>query len=116
MEQQILPELYFGSGDTADEEALYVVLRAMLSCALPGFYMAVMGKPGYPCKRGVLGAWTDYKHGTGHGVGNIPECAEGPQSFRWKLLPDAESRAVFEEGRITSDEPGIYLENSNELD
>lgn len=53
----------------------------------------------------------DYKHGTGHGVGNILNVHEGPQSFRWKLLPDAGKPAVFEEGMITSDEPGIYLEN-----
>lgn len=47
----------------------------------------------------------DYNHGTGHGVGHILSCHEGPQSIsprgtKYSILP----------GMINSDEPGVYLE------
>lgn len=48
----------------------------------------------------------NFNHGTGHGVGYILNVHEGPQSIRWK-----NAGTVFEPGMITSDEPGIYLEN-----
>lgn len=54
-------------------------------------------------------AHLDYNHGTGHGVGHVLSVHEGPQNFRWKLNPNA-LEAVLEEGMITSDEPGLYLE------
>ena len=89
-----------------------LVLRAMLSMRATRFLYGCTGANLDIRAREVL--WEhglDYKHGTGHGVGNILNVHEGPQSFRWKLLPDAGKPAVFEEGMITSDEPGIYLEN-----
>ncbi len=89
-----------------------LVLRAMLSIRATRFLHGCTGANLDIRAREVL--WEhglDYKHGTGHGVGNILNVHEGPQSFRWKLLPDAGKPAVFEEGMITSDEPGIYLEN-----
>lgn len=51
----------------------------------------------------------DYNHGTGHGVGFFLNVHEGPQYFHWRNRPAA-SEAVLEEGMITSDEPGYYLE------
>ena len=53
---------------------------------------------------------TDYKHGTGHGIGHVLNVHEGPNGFRWRRSPDRTEHAVLEEGMITSDEPGIYLE------
>lgn len=52
----------------------------------------------------------DYKHGTGHGVGHILNVHEGPNSFRWKGAKGHEGGHPFEEGMITTDEPGIYIE------
>lgn len=52
----------------------------------------------------------DYKHGTGHGVGYVLNVHEGPNAFRWKAVPGAGDAAILEEGMITTDEPGIYLE------
>jgi Xaa-Pro aminopeptidase len=52
----------------------------------------------------------DYKHGTGHGIGHVLNVHEGPNGFRWRRSPDRTEHAVLEEGMITSDEPGIYLE------
>ena len=55
-------------------------------------------------------AGLDFKHGTGHGVGHVLNVHEGPNGFRWRRSPDRSEHAVLEEGMITSDEPGIYLE------
>lgn len=54
----------------------------------------------------------DYKCGTGHGVGHILNVHEGPNSIRWKLREDGEDNAVLEEGMITTDEPGVYIEGA----
>lgn len=50
----------------------------------------------------------DYKHGTGHGVGYVLNVHEGPNAFRWKQTAE---EAVLEEGMVTTDEPGLYLEH-----
>ena len=52
----------------------------------------------------------DYRCGTGHGVGHILSVHEGPNGFRSKLterLPACELKA----GMITTDEPGLYVED-----
>ena len=46
----------------------------------------------------------DYNHGTGHGVGCFLNVHEGPQSIRY-----ARNYYPFEEGMLTSDEPGLYI-------
>lgn len=52
----------------------------------------------------------DYNHGTGHGVGYVLNVHEGPNGFRWRQSPDRSEGSVLEEGMITTDEPGIYIE------
>lgn len=52
----------------------------------------------------------DYKCGTGHGVGHILNVHESPNGFRWKIVPERNDSCVLEEGMITTDEPGVYLE------
>lgn len=52
----------------------------------------------------------DYNHGTGHGVGYLLSVHEGPNSFRYRPAATRGNDCVLEEGMITSDEPGIYLE------
>lgn len=51
----------------------------------------------------------DYKHGTGHGVGHILNVHEGPNGFHWGRKAYT---AALEEGMITTDEPGIYIEGA----
>lgn len=55
----------------------------------------------------------DYKHGTGHGVGYLLSVHEGPNSFRFKPLAGSDDDWCFEEGMVTTDEPGIYIEGSH---
>lgn len=53
--------------------------------------------------------WADgkaYYHGTGHGVGFFINCHEGPQNIRLNENP-----ARLEPGMVTSNEPGLYLED-----
>lgn len=61
------------------------------------------------CREPLWELGADYKHGTGHGVGYVLNVHEGPNAFRWKL-PEGEKPAVLEEGMVTTDEPGIYIE------
>ena len=51
----------------------------------------------------------DYKHGTGHGVGHVLNVHEGPNGFHWGRGGYA---TPLEEGMITTDEPGIYIEGA----
>lgn len=52
----------------------------------------------------------DYQCGTGHGVGFVLNVHEGPNGFRWKVVPERNDNAVLEAGMVTTIEPGIYLE------
>jgi Xaa-Pro aminopeptidase len=49
-----------------------------------------------------------YAHGTGHGVGFCLNVHEGPQGFAG--LNSGRSKVPFEEGMITSNEPGYYVD------
>ena len=55
----------------------------------------------------------DYRCGTGHGVGYLLSVHESPNSFRWRISPDRPQSAVLEEGMVTTDEPGVYVEGSH---
>lgn len=52
----------------------------------------------------------DYKCGTGHGIGYLLNVHEGPNAFRWRQLAEPDRDCVLEEGMVTTDEPGVYLE------
>lgn len=52
----------------------------------------------------------DYNHGTGHGVGYILNVHEEPNGISWQMKNNRNAYAVFEEGMITSNEPGFYCE------
>ncbi|MCD8152807.1 MAG: aminopeptidase P family protein [Clostridiales bacterium] len=52
----------------------------------------------------------DYRCGTGHGVGHILNVHEGPNGFRYKIVPERNDSGRLAAGMITTDEPGVYLE------
>lgn len=106
----------FALGPVSEEEKRHftLVLRAMLNLKCSRFLYGCRGINLDIRAREIL--WEqglDYKHGTGHGVGYLLNVHEGPNSFRWKLMPDYQDNAVLEEGMVTSDEPGIYIEGSH---
>ncbi len=96
------------------KEHFTLVLRAMLNLKSTRFLHGCRGVNLDIRAREVF--WErglDYKHGTGHGVGYLLNVHEGPNSFRWRLMPDYQDNAVLEEGMVTTDEPGIYIEGSH---
>jgi Xaa-Pro aminopeptidase len=100
-------------GPLSHEEKLQftAVCRGMLNLSDAKFLHGVRGTNLDILARGPL--WElelDYRSGTGHGVGHILNVHEGPNGFRWKVVPERMDNAILEEGMITTVEPGIYLE------
>lgn len=100
-------------GETTDKEKEYFtrVLRGNLNLAAAKFPYGATGKNLDYLARGPL--WevgADYNHGTGHGVGFLLNVHEGPNSINWKVRPGGKEPCVLEEGMVTSDEPGFYVE------
>ena len=99
-------------GPVTDEQKKFftAVLRGMLNLGNAKFRYGCTGVNLDYLARGPL--WElgqDFNHGTGHGVGYLLNVHEEPNSFRWKVVPG--NNAVLEEGMITSDEPGYYVED-----
>lgn len=87
------------------------VCRCNLNLAAAKFLYGCRGTNLDILARGPL--WNlglDYKCGTGHGIGYLLNVHEGPNGFRWRIPRDGRSDCVLEEGMVTTDEPGIYLE------
>ena len=61
------------------------------------------------CREPIWKENLDYQCGTGHGVGYLLNVHEVPNSFRWQYRPGVDN--PFEAGMITTDEPGIYLQD-----
>ncbi len=100
-------------GRTDDVMRLHytAVLRANLRLSAAKFLHGVDGRNLDILAREPL--WSlglDYRCGTGHGVGHVLSVHEGPNAFRYRKNADGSDAAVLEEGMITTDEPGVYLE------
>lgn len=100
-------------GDLTREEKLYftTVCRSNLNLAAAKFLYGCRGSNLDILARGPL--WNlglDYKCGTGHGIGYLLNVHESPNGFRWRIVPERSDSCVLEEGMVTTDEPGIYLE------
>lgn len=106
----------FALGEITDEMRTHftVTLRAMLNLAAAKFMYGCRGENLDILSRGVM--WEqglDYRCGTGHGVGYLLSVHESPNSFRWRIGEDRPQSAVLEEGMVTTDEPGVYVEGSH---
>ncbi|MBO5303489.1 MAG: aminopeptidase P family protein [Lachnospiraceae bacterium] len=89
------------------------VCRGNLNLAAAKFLYGCRGENLDILARGPL--WDlgiDYKCGTGHGVGHILNVHEGPNAFRFKITDDNKPGGILEEGMITTDEPGVYIEGA----
>lgn len=96
-------------GELTEKEQKYftLVLKGHLRLSDAKFHYGCCGQNlDYLAREPLWRLGEDYNHGTGHGVGYLLNIHEGPNSFRWKS-----SSAVLEEGMITSNEPGYYVEN-----
>ncbi|MCD8335903.1 MAG: aminopeptidase P family protein [Lachnospiraceae bacterium] len=100
-------------GPVTDEQKLYftAVLRGTLSLADAKFRYGTTGlNLDYLARKPLWELGKDFNHGTGHGVGYFLNVHEEPNSFHWKATSARKADTVFEEGMITSDEPGYYVE------
>lgn len=100
-------------GPITDEMRLHftAVCRSNLNLANAKFLYGCSGLNLDILARGPL--WDmgiDYKCGTGHGVGYVLNVHEGPNGFRWRVVPERHDNGTLEAGMITTDEPGVYLE------
>ena len=97
---------------TQEEKEMYTtVLKGHIQLEMARFLQGCSGQSLDILARTPL--WEkglDYNHGTGHGVGYLLSVHEGPNSFRYRPSVNGRNDCVLEEGMITSDEPGIYLE------
>lgn len=93
------------------KEYYTVVLRCHLRLMAANFPKGVTGANLDVLSRGpVWDMGLDYRCGTGHGVGHILNVHEGPNNFRWKQL-NGQPAAEIQPGMITTDEPGLYIED-----
>ncbi len=100
-----------GSLSQEEKRHFTAVCRANLNLAAAKFLYGCCGLNLDILARGPL--WElglDYKCGTGHGIGYLLNVHEGPNGFRWKVVPERNDSCVLEEGMVTTDEPGVYLE------
>ena len=101
-------------GNLDNQQRLHytAVLRGNLNLASAHFKYGCTGANfDYLARAPLWELGLDYNHGTGHGVGYLLNVHEGPNAFRLKEA-DGKTGVVFEEGMITSDEPGLYLEGA----
>ena len=100
-------------GPVTDKMKMYytLTLKGMLSLANAKF---LKGCNGYSldilARAPLWNVGMDYRCGTGHGIGYLLNVHESPNGFRWKHNPGKNDLAVIEEGMVTSDEPGVYIE------
>jgi Xaa-Pro aminopeptidase len=90
------------------------VVRGMIRLSMAKFLYGCRGYNLDILARGPL--WDlgiDYKCGTGHGIGFVLNVHEAPNGFRWRVVPDRDDSCVLEEGMVTTNEPGVYVEGSH---
>ncbi|MDY6066042.1 MAG: aminopeptidase P family protein [Finegoldia sp.] len=98
-------------GPLTEEEKLHYTLTlkshiALMTTIFPKGTKAAMLDP--IARRPIWQEGLDFNHGTGHGVGFFLNVHEGPQA-----ITKRDNGILMEEGMVTSDEPGIYVEGSH---
>lgn len=106
----------FVLGPISDEMRLHFTsaLRGLIQLSKAKFLEGCRGLNLDILARGPL--WKmgiDYKCGTGHGIGHLLNVHEGPNGFRWRIVPERNDSCVLEEGMTQSNEPGVYIEGSH---
>lgn len=106
----------FVLGPISDEIRTHftAALRGMIQLSKARFLEGCRGMNLDILARGPL--WEmgiDYKCGTGHGVGHLLNVHEGPNGFRWRIVPERNDSCVLAEGMTQSNEPGVYVEGSH---
>lgn len=103
-------------GEVRDElkKHFTAVVRGMINLSMAKFLHGVRGyNLDILARRPMWNMGIDYKCGTGHGIGFLLNVHEAPNGFRWRIVPERFDSAVLEEGMVTTNEPGIYVEGSH---
>lgn len=101
-------------GELTDTQKLHftTVLKSVIALSEAIFLKGAKGLNLDILARGpIWKQFIDYKCGTGHGVGYLLSVHEAPNGFRWQVVPERNDSHEFIPGMITTNEPGIYLEN-----
>lgn len=106
----------FALGEISEELKTHftLVVRGMIRLSRAKFLHGCRGYNLDILARGPI--WDenlDYKCGTGHGIGFVLNVHESPNGFRWKVVPERDDSCILEEGMVTTNEPGIYIEGSH---
>lgn len=93
-----------------DEKTLFTaVLRGHINLARAVFPKGLNGANlDYLAHEPLWQMGLDYRHGTGHGVGHFLSVHEDPNRIHWHQAGVTPPMPPFEEGMLTSDEPGYY--------
>lgn len=100
-----------GKVSEIEKEHYTAVLRGLIALSLAKYQYGVRGVNLDILARGPI--WDlglDYRTGTGHGVGFVSGVHEAPNGIRWRIVPERDDSCILEEGMITSNEPGIYID------
>lgn len=91
-----------------------LVLVSMLRLAASRFLYGCRGLTlDYAAREPLWNYGLDFNHGTGHGVGYLLNVHERPNRICFRVKDSLKENAVLEEGMVTSDEPGLYIEGSH---
>lgn len=104
----------FSVGKISEEMKMHftLVLKSVIRLSKAVFLEGCTGQNLDILARGpIWNEMIDYKCGTGHGVGYLLSVHEAPNGFRWKKVQERNDSAVLVPGMVTTNEPGIYLEN-----
>lgn len=106
----------FAMGEVEEEQKMHftAVVCGMLNLQNAKFLHGCTGISLDVLARGPM--WDmgiDYRCGTGHGVGYLLSVHEGPNAFRWYKSATRNEDTVLEDGMVTTDEPGVYIEGSH---
>lgn len=103
--------LALGAPNKEEKRNFTLVLKGNIALSRMTFPMGTSGVQLDPIARMHLWeAGLNYGHGTGHGVGFFLNVHEGPQGFTG--LNSSRGFEPFQEGMITSNEPGFYKEGA----
>ena len=97
-------------GDITDDMRRHfgAVVRGMLALQNTVFLHGIPGRNlDAIARRPLWELLSDYKHGTGHGVGYMLHVHEGPQGIRTQYGQD-QAEAPLVPGMLVSNEPGVY--------
>ena len=103
-------------GPLTDEQRMHftLVLASMLRLGAAQFLSGCRGVTlDYAAREPLWNYGLDFNHGTGHGVGYLLNVHERPNRISFRVGDSLKDNAVLQEGMITSDEPGIYIEGSH---